>query len=172
LFLIVLLRFIANRTFYRGDFTHDELDLAAGFFDSRLRGFRSLGDLEIDFCFQFAITEQLYAVALARDDAAFNEGFFIDLLFRVDFFRVDCVLQLAEIDLDEVRAERFVAETEFRQAAVERRLAAFKAANAGDAGTGFLTLNAATCGFAFAGADTAADMEAFFSWSRVSARVD
>src|SRR4051794_16421518 len=135
-----------------------QFDRAAGLLDRGLRRRRGAGDLHIDFGGELALAEQAHAVACVLEHAGSLHRRRIDRLGSVELLVVDRLLQRAEVHhlvfLLVRRTEAALGDT-----AVERHLAALEALD-GDAGAGFLALDAATGGLALARADAAAHAHA------------
>src|ERR1700722_436852 len=141
------------------------LDLAAGLLDGGDRALRGGEDFERQFRFQFALAEDLHAIARPRADAGRAQGLDRHRLGGVELARIERLLDAAEIDLVNVACGR-IDEAALGQAAMQGHLAAFKALDA-HAGAGRLTLAAATRLLAFAGADAAPDAGARLRGARI-----
>src|SRR5690606_13478080 len=144
---------------------HDHFDRTAGFLD---RGDRSLGhavDLEGNLGRQRALAEQAHALLAAASHAGRLERVVVHHRLGVELAGVDQLLDLAEIHLGIVLAER-VVEAALRQAHVERHLAALEALD-GHARAALLALLAASAGLALAGADAASDAHTALAGARI-----
>ena len=149
----------------RGRLAGEELHGAACAFDRGDRRLRRRRDLEGELGLQFALAENLDAVARLRDDARRKQRVERHRRLGVELAGVDRLLNAAEIDLIVVDRERIV-EAALGQAAMQRHLAALEALDR-DAGARLLTLDAAAAGLALAGADAAADAHAVLACARI-----
>src|ERR1700723_756123 len=129
------------------------------------RALRGGEDFERQFRFQFALAEDLHAIARPRADAGRDQGLDRHRLGGVELARIERLLDAAEIDLVNVACGR-IDEAALGQTAMQGHLAAFKALDA-HAGAGRLTLAAATRLLAFAGADAAPDAGARLRGARI-----
>src|SRR5690606_31760222 len=131
-----------------------QLDRSTGLLDLLESGLRRVSDVERHLRRQFTIAEHAYTVLGAADNACLDECSSIDGLRRIKLLGIDRRLKAGERDFIELVAED-VHETALRQAAVDWHLAAFEAVD-GNAGTGLLSLDAASARLAEAGTDTTA----------------
>src|SRR5690606_35061139 len=136
---------------------HDHFDRAAGLLDRRYRALRSTGHLERYLAGQLALAEQTDAVLAAAGHARRLQRLVVQDRLDVELAGIDQLLDLAQVHLGVVLAER-VVEPALRQAHVKRHLAAFEALD-GYARTTLLALLAAAAGLALARADAASDAD-------------
>src|SRR5271154_3763470 len=140
---------------WSGGWSRQSLDASAGLLD-RLDG--ALGrpvNLEIGLCLQFAVAQDLDAVARARDDARLDQRRNVDRLGRIQLARVDRGLNSAQIDLVEIAGRRR-GEAALGQTPMQRHLPALEAFDA-HARTRRLALAAASGLLALARTNAATD---------------
>src|SRR5579863_1570907 len=134
------------------------LDAAADLLDRGMGALGSAIDLEGEFGLEFALAEDLHAVARPRHHAGGDQRFDGDRLPGVKTAGVDRNLHAAEIDLVEIEWRGRI-EAALGQATMERHLAALEAFDA-NARTRRLAFAAATRLLALARANAASDPDA------------
>src|SRR4051794_28215280 len=142
----------------RRRFRAKRLDRAAELLDRFNRALRGAEHFEMHRRLEFAVAEQLDAVARAGADARRDQRLRRHRLGGVELARIDGALHAAEVDLVEIARARRI-EAALRQAPMQRHLAALEALDA-HARTRRLALAAAARLLALAGADAAPDAHA------------